>query len=101
MAHEAQTFESAIAAAAGDDQALQAELRASFADSLFTQLDLLRRARRDGNWQVAASRLLGLASAFHEEPLRLLAAEALAGVPGDPAILRQLGAHAAKYSPQT
>ena len=98
MAYEAGSFDSSLAAAAGHDPELLAQLRASFAESLNGQLDLLGRARCDGNWRVAASRLASLAASFHEETLAMLANEALAGAPGDPAVLRQLVAHAAKYT---
>lgn len=93
MAFEAGAFNATLAAAAGDDTALLAELRAAFLDSLERQVDLLRRARCDGNWQVAALRLRGLAASFHAEPLILLAEEALEGVPGEPGVVRRLQAY--------
>ena len=65
MAHEAAEFDATLAAAAGDDPALLAELRAAFLESLAQQTDLLGRARCDGNWEVAALRLKGLGSSFH------------------------------------
>lgn len=90
MVHENGTLDATLAAAAGDDPALLAELRAAFVESLERQIDLLRRARCDGNWEVAALRLRGLAASFHATALLQLADEAVAAAPGDPAILRKL-----------
>jgi HPt (histidine-containing phosphotransfer) domain-containing protein len=90
MAYEAGALDATLAAAAGEDQALFAELRQAFAESLARQIDLLRRARCDGNWQVAALRLKGLAASFYAEPLIELADEALAAVPGEPGVVRRL-----------
>lgn len=90
MAFENGDFSATLAAAAGDDAVLHAELRLAFKDSLETQLDLLRRARCDGNWVVAAQRVKGLAASFHVEPLMRMADEAIASAPGDPVILREL-----------
>ena len=90
MAFENGAFSATLAAAAGDDAALHAELRLAFKESLEQQVDLLSRARCDGNWVVAAQRIKGLAASFHAEPLMLLAEEALETAPGDPVILRKL-----------
>lgn len=90
MAYEPGALDATIAAAAGADSALFSELRAVFADSVARQLDLLGRARCDGNWQMAALRLKGIASTFHAEPLIRLADEALEGAPGDPLVLRRI-----------
>lgn len=94
MVDESGSFEAAIAAAAGEDRALREELRASFLDSLDRHLDLLGRARCDGNWQMAAVRLKGLGASFHDGALIKLSEKALAGAPGDPQALRQLAGHA-------
>ena len=91
MAYEAGSFNATIAHAAGDDAALVLELRQAFAESARRQLDLLRRARCDANWHMAALRLKGLAASFHAEDLLLLADEALEGAPGDPRVLRRIG----------
>lgn len=93
MAYESGSFETALAAAAGDDYALLAELRLAFLESASRQLDLLRRSRCDANWRMAAMRLQGIAASFHDDSLEALAREALAGAPGDPAALRRIGAH--------
>jgi len=90
MAFENGAFSANLAAAAGDDSALHAELRAAFKESLEQQVDLLSRSRCDGNWEVAAQRIKGLAASFHAEPLMLLAEEAFDTAPGDPVILRKL-----------
>ena len=92
MAHEAADFDATLAAAAGDDPALLEELRAAFAESLTQQVDLLRRARCDGNWEVAALRLKGLGSSFRAPDLVALADEALDGAPGEPSVIRKLTA---------
>ena len=90
MAYDAGSFDATLAAAAGDDPELLAELRAGFVESLDHMVDLLRRARCDGNWEVAAQRLKGLGASFHSPDLVRLAEEALDGAPGEPAILRKL-----------
>ena len=83
-------FDANLTAVAGDDMALRAELAACFAASVGAQVDLLGRARCDGNWEVAAMRLKGLGASFHSAELTALAEEALDSAPGDPVILRKL-----------
>ena len=90
MAHEAGDFDATLAAAAGEDAALLHELRTAFFESLTQQVDLLRRARCDGNWHVAAMRLRGLGASFHAPELIRLAELALDGAPGEPGVLRKL-----------
>lgn len=90
MAYEAGALDATISAAAGDDPELFAELRVAFIESLSRQVDLLRRARCDGNWQVAAMRLKGLASSFNAEPLIVLANDAIEAAPGDPVAVRNI-----------
>ena len=92
MAYESGAFDATLAAAAGDDPALFAELRVAFLESLTRHIDLLRRARCDGNWQVAAMRLKGLAASFNAEPLIVLADQAIDAVPGEPGVVRRLQA---------
>lgn len=89
MAFHALDFDSTLAAAAGADPALVAELRKSFAESLDYQIDLLSRARCDGNWEVAAKRLRSLGASFNASALVDLADEALDSAPGDPVVLRK------------
>ena len=98
MAYEAGNLDATLAAAAGDDAELFAELREAFIESLARQIDLLRRSRCDGNWQVAALRLKGLAASFHADRLIVLAEEALDGAPGDPAAIRRLQAFFDEFS---
>jgi HPt (histidine-containing phosphotransfer) domain-containing protein len=90
MAYVAGALDATLAAAAGDDPELFAELRVAFIGSLARQLDLLRRARCDGNWHVAAMRLKGLAASFNAERLLDLSEEAIEAAPGDPVILRKI-----------
>ncbi|MGH6787319.1 MAG: Hpt domain-containing protein [Novosphingobium sp.] len=98
MAYEAGALDATLAAAAGEDEALFAELRTAFAESLARQVDLLRRARCDGNWHVAALRLKGLAASFHAEPLIVLAEEALDAAPGEPTVVRRLQAFVDEFA---
>lgn len=90
MAFDSGALDATLAAAAGDDAALLRELRAAFRESLDHHLDLLRRARCDGNWNMAALRLKGLASSFHVSDLVAIADEALELAPGDPTVIRRL-----------
>ena len=89
MAYENGALDATFAAAAGEDPALMAELRCAFVESLEQQVDLLRRARCDGNWNVAAMRLKGLAASFHAEKLIVIAEEALEAAPGEPVVIRK------------
>lgn len=90
MAYEGETLDATLAVAAGNDPALFIELRRAFVESAERQLDLLGRARCDGNWQVSALRLKGLAASFHVAPLMALADEAVDAVPGEPGVLRRI-----------
>lgn len=90
MAYEAGALEATIAAAAGGDAELFAQLRESYVQSVERQVDLLERSRCDGNWNVAAMRLKGLAASFHARELLHLAEQALDTAPGDPAVVRRL-----------
>lgn len=92
MAYEAGALDATLAAAAGEDAALFHELRQAFTESLARQVDLLKRSRCDGNWQMAAMRLKGLAASFHADPLIDLAEEALAAAPGEPTVVRRIEA---------
>jgi HPt (histidine-containing phosphotransfer) domain-containing protein len=98
MVYEAGALDATLSAAAGDDPALFAELRVAFIDSLSRQVDLLRRSRCDGNWQVAAMRLKGLASSFNAEPLIVLANDAIEAAPGDPVAVRKIQAFLDEFS---
>ena len=52
----------------------------------------MRRSRCDANWHMAALRLKSLAATFGVISLIELAESAMAGVPGDPAVLRDINA---------
>ena len=81
-----------ISAAVGDDPVAARELRLSFATGARELADLMRRSRCDANWCVAAERLKSLAATFGIIPLIQLAEAAMDGVPGDPAVLRDINA---------
>ncbi|WP_427966745.1 Hpt domain-containing protein [Altererythrobacter sp.] len=98
MAFESGALDMTLAAAAGDDAALMAELRLAFVESARRQLDLLKRARCDGNWVVAAMRLKGLAASFHAGELSDLAEEALVCAPGEPTVVRKIEAVIDKFA---
>ena len=94
------SFDATLAAAAGEDDALASELRRVFIESVQRQIDLLERARCDGNWNVAATRLRGLGLTFHATELTALAQTALDGAPGDPAVRRELREWTAQFASQ-
>jgi len=98
MAYEAGALEATLAAAADGDAALFAELRSVYLESVARQVDLLERSRCDGNWNVAAMRLKGLAASFHAAALLVLAEEALDAAPGEPTVVRRLKAYVADFS---
>jgi hypothetical protein len=98
MAYEPGALEETLAAAAGGDASLLAELRAAYVESVGRQIDLLERSRCDGNWNLAAQRLKGLAASFHSSGLLILSEQALDTAPGDPAIVRRLKAHLGELS---
>lgn len=91
-------LDATLAAAAGQDETLLAELRAAFIKSVERQIDLLKRARCDGNWNVAAMRLKGLAASFHAQELIDLAEEAVTSAPGEPVIVRKLQAYLGNFA---
>ena len=98
MAYESGALDATLAAAAGEDPALFAELRGAFIESAERQVDLLRRSRCDGNWQMAAMRLKGLAASFHAEALIALAEEALEAAPGEPTVVRRIEKFIVEFS---
>ncbi|MEL7444998.1 MAG: Hpt domain-containing protein [Pseudomonadota bacterium] len=100
MAYENGALDATLAAAAGEDAALLTELRAAFVESAERQLDLLKRSRCDGNWNVAAMRLKGLAASFHADDLLDAAEHALTSAPGEPAAIRSVEAVLARFSGQ-
>ncbi len=98
MAYENGALDATLAAAAGDDPALAGELRMAFLESAEKQLDLLKRSRCDGNWNVAAMRLQGLAASFHAEELLIAAEHALVSAPGEPAAIRDIETVLSRFS---
>ncbi|MBA3863766.1 MAG: Hpt domain-containing protein [Erythrobacter sp.] len=98
MAFDNGALDATLAAAAGDDAVLLRELRAAFLESAARQLDLLKRARCDGNWNVAAMRLKGLAASFHADDLLQAAEIALRAAPGEPLAIREIEAVLARFS---
>ncbi|MEQ1495331.1 MAG: Hpt domain-containing protein [Novosphingobium sp.] len=98
MAYDAGSLDATLAAAAGDDAALFSELRQAFIESVERQVDLLKRSRCDGNWQMSAMRLKGVAATFQAETLILLADEALDGAPGDPVVLSRIKNFLAEFA---
>ena len=92
MSYEPTGLDVTLSAAAGDNAALQAELRAAFLQSAKAQADLLRRSRCDANWQMAALRLRAIAASFHADELVALASAALTAAPGEPTVLRSIEA---------
>ena len=98
MAYEVGSLDATLSAAAGEDAALFAELRQAFVDSLTRQVDLLSRARCDGNWQITAMRIKGLAASFHADALIELADAALDTAPGDPLAVRRIKGFLDEYA---
>ena len=98
MAYDSGALDATLAAAAGDDPALMRELRGAFVESAERQLDLLKRSRCDGNWNVAAMRLKGLAASFHSDELLRAAENALQSAPGEPAAIRDIEKLLASFS---
>lgn len=79
-----------LTAAVGDDPAMAAELRDNFVQNARELVDLMRRARCDANWHMAALRLKSLAATFGVIALIERAEQAMDGAPGDPAVLRDI-----------
>src|SRR5215212_7345891 len=92
MVYDPGALNASLAAAVGSDPDLMRELHAAFLESANRQLDLMVRSRCDANWELAASRLKSLAASFGAVGLMGLADEALDGAPGDPVVLRKIGA---------
>ncbi|MGE4323997.1 MAG: Hpt domain-containing protein [Sphingobium sp.] len=90
MSYDPGALDAALAATAGDDVALIADLRTAFMESAEHHLDLLGRAHCDASWALSAWRLKGLAASFGVTGLMALADEAARCAPGDARILRRL-----------
>jgi len=98
MVYDPGALDASLAAAVGSDAGLMAELRVAFVEGASRQFDLLGRSRCDANWSHAASRLKGLAASFNAVGLMALCDEALEGAPGDPVVLRKIGAAIGGFS---
>lgn len=90
MSFDSGPLDRTLSAAFGDDPAMAADLRKAFTDGARELADLLRRARCDANWEMAALRLKSLSATFGIVSLIELAETAMAGAPGDPAVLRAI-----------
>jgi HPt (histidine-containing phosphotransfer) domain-containing protein len=90
MAYEPGALDAALAAAVGEDPTLMLELRLAMLESAERHATQLARSRNDGNWQVAAWRLKGLAASFGAMQLVNAAEQAIEAVPGDPVALRKV-----------
>lgn len=98
MVYDPGNLQTALSAAVGSDLALIADLRRAFLESAERQVDLLERSRCDANWIMAGLRLKGLCASFGVTDVMALADQALAGAPGDPVVLRELGAALARIA---
>jgi hypothetical protein len=92
MVYDPGALNASLAAAVGHDSLLMGELRLAFLESAERQRDLMSRSRCDANWRLASARLGSLAASFGAVGLMELADEALQGAPGDPVVLRAIGA---------
>ncbi len=90
MAYDPAAIDTTLAAVAGDDPALIAELREAFVASALSGLAAMDAAEDAGAWRAATARLKGLAASFGAVRLMALAAEAGNALPADPAVLRKL-----------
>lgn len=98
MAYDNGALDATLAAAAGEDSGLVVELRTAFVESAWRHLDLLKRARCDGNWSVAAMRIKSLAASFHAAELLDAAENALNSAPGEPMAIRQIEAVLSRFA---
>lgn len=98
MVYDPGNLQAALSAAVGADVALIADLRRAFIESAERQVDLLARARCDANWTMAALRLKGLCASFGVTEVMALADRAIEGAPGDPVVVRDIGAGLARLS---
>lgn len=90
MAYDPGAIDATLAAVAGDDPALIAELREAFLDSAQSGLAAIEAARDADAWRDATARLKGLAASFGAVRLMALAVEASDAAPGDAAVVKRL-----------
>lgn len=98
MAYDPGALDKTLAAAAGDDPSLVAELRSAFFESAKRQVSALHNAVNDQQWQVAAWRLKGLAASFGVIDLMALANQAAEGAPFDKMLLERVDKSLAGFS---
>lgn len=92
MSFNAGNITATLADAVGEDDLLAEDLKQAFMESAHRHIDMMTRARCDANWQVSAWRLKGLSATFGMTQLVDLAEQAGIGVPGDPAVVRDIKA---------
>lgn len=92
MAIETAILDSALAAAVGNDPALQAELRTAFIHGAHAHVDAMAQACGDPEWGAAAWRLHGLAASFGAIVLMDSAADAASAGRADRGALRRVRA---------
>ena len=90
MAYDPGAIDATLAATVGDDPALIVELRLAFISSTEKALAAMEKAEDVDSWRTAAARLRGLAASFGAVRLMALAADAVAGRPGDQQTLAKL-----------
>lgn len=90
MAYDPGAIDATLAAVAGDDPALIADLRAAFIESARAGLSAMEAAPDAEAWREATARLKGLAASFGAVRLMALAVAASDAPPGDAAVLRKL-----------
>ena len=96
MAYDPGAIDTSLSAAAGDDPALQAELRLAFLDGVTRSMTVLEEARGASEWRDAALRLQGLSASFGAVRLAEAAGTAAHASFRDPGAIRLLRRLAAR-----
>lgn len=97
MAYDPGAIDSTLAAVAGDDPALIAELRRAFADGSARTLSAIERASSEAEWHDAAQRMKSLAASFGAVRLMAIADEAAQAPVGDAKSLQRLRRAVARF----
>lgn len=92
MAFESVHIDTVLAAAIGDDPALNADLRHAFLQSAQEHLRTLAHSTSVPEWHMAALRFKGLCVGFGIAQLSDLADRAAVAPKGDPGLLRKINA---------
>lgn len=90
MAYDPGALEATLAAVAGAQPELIAELRAAYFESAEAILTTIRNASDDAGWTEAAARLRSLSASFGLRRVMDVAAEAAAAPCGDARALRRI-----------